>query len=73
MGVEVQFENLGALVYYISPPVDQNVCAKETFFHRENTWKMGVWGITPRRIVDVMSSRTSESAFCGMEFSCLHK
>ena len=32
----------GGSVCYISPPVNQKVCAKKSIFHREKSWENGV-------------------------------
>ena len=61
MDVEEQFKSLGALVSYISPPVDQKICAKKSSFIEKTFGKLWVGGLAPRKIFGIMPSRTSES------------
>ena len=62
MDVVEQFKSLGALVCYISPPVDQNIYAKKSSFIGKTFGKLGVGGLASRKIFGIVLSRTSEKA-----------
>ena len=48
--VEVQFTSLGALVYYISPPVNQEVYTKRAFFIGKLLVNWGSGGLPPEKV-----------------------